>query len=31
LQNDQKYQELCKNLIDYSLELANLTDNEDGS
>jgi len=31
LQNYREFQELCKTLIDYSLELANLTDKENGS
>ena len=31
LQNYRKFQELCKTLIDYSLELAILTDDENGS
>lgn len=31
LQNYRNFQELCKSLIDYSLELANLTDRENGS
>ena len=31
LQNYRKFQKLCKPLIDYSLELANFTDRENGS
>lgn len=31
LQNYRNFQELCKVLIDYSLEMANLTDRENGS